>query len=84
MSFLQSGLLLARNRRNLYSSPLPLQGNSCLFFNLLGGGMCVMPLPCGNLPAQRNKMESLADTSQSECWEMQTTGKGAVLTSLKA
>lgn len=40
-----------------------------------------MPLSCGNLPAQRNKMESLADTSQSECREMQTTGKGVTLMS---
>lgn len=43
--------------------------------------MCVMPLSCGNLPAQRNKMESLADTSQPGVWEMQTTGKGVVLMS---
>lgn len=43
--------------------------------------MCAMPLSCGNLPAQRDKMESLADTSQSECREMQTAGKGAMLMS---
>lgn len=45
--------------------------------------MCVMPLSYGNLPAQRNKMENLADTSQSGCWEMQAAGKGVVLMPFK-
>lgn len=45
--------------------------------------MCVIPLSYGNLPAQRNKMENLADTSQSGCWEVQAAGKGVVLMPFK-
>lgn len=41
----------------------------------LGAGMCVMPLSCGYLPAQRDQMKHLSDTSEAGCCEMQTAGK---------
>lgn len=41
-----------------------------------------MPLSCGYLPAQRDKMERLADTSEAGCCEMQTSGKHVILMSL--